>query len=1050
MEFLVLGPVELCGDDGPVDLGSDRVRGILALLLLNLGVVMPTERLIELIWDENPPPKARGTLASHVTRLRRLLETGGGGASIENRAHGYVLRADRARVDLYRFQDLRREASSLARRGEVEAAAALLRHADELWRGPALAGLSGDAIAQVRHGLEEERWAGIRQRIEYDLACGNEAELIGELAQLSAARGSDQSLAATLTLCLYRVGRQADALATYLEFRERHIRDQGTEPGEALAALHARILRRDPSLMARAESRLGVSGRPELPDTLPPDPQQFIGRAAEIHQLVAPADGPGVQAITGMPGVGKSGLALRVAHALREQFPDGWLFLGLCAHDVQQPPLEPAEALRHLLLMIGIQASRIPHVLSDRVALWRSELSRRRLIVVLDDAAGASQVQPLLPVDGSASRVLITSRMNLGIEPTLSLMALGAGDAADLFARIAGPVTNSAGAKVAEIVRLCGGLPLAIHLSARRLRDADPSVADAVLDEVAEELSSGTAGSPDTELHGREIALTFEMSYRSLSPSSRIAFRRLSQHPGTDVSEYAAAALTGTSLSGASASLSELVGSHMLEAAGKGFRFHDLIRQYAVTCALRDDPEHERRAAADRLLHFYLYAVEQSERVLRPHAGRAAKTADRPFGLPNLGTPRDAVAWLELEWPSILNAARQAAARERKHECARLIHMLAGFLRAAGHWRQATEAHQLAVQACRDLDDRAGLARASLDLSQVAGQAGDLPGAFRHAERAAATFKAVADWAGHADALNHLGELHRFAAQYRQALAYYQEAGQYYREAGEHQGLAATLNHSAIVCYHLGRYPEVLIRLDAALRIYCQIGDRRGEATALANLGTQQRYQGLHRDAMDSYQRSLEIIRELGGEQQMEAQVYLNIGCVRLYKKSYGDAMAACQRALTICRQIGDLPGESLSLSGIGDVLNAREERAEALAHHRQAADIAKRIGDSFCLVAALRGIAEALCGTDRDDEAAEHYQQALQLAKEIGESSEEARVLEGMARAALQAQDTEMARIYLQQALDIYEQLGLAEAEAVQLRLEMLPPGHVQRRDIA
>ena len=910
----------------------------------------------------------------------------------------------------------------------------------------ALAGLPGEAMARVRHSLEEERRAAAMQRIEYDLTSGRHTELIGEIEQLSVAYPLDESLIASLMLALYRSGRQGDALAAYRDFRDQHVREQGIEPGPALAELHARILRRDPGLMMRTDPRPGASGPPRPPDTLPPDPGQLIGRAAELRQLTATGDCPNIRVITGMPGIGKSALAVHAARALREQFPDGQLFLSLSAHDARYPVLDPAEALNRLLSMIGIPGRRIPQALPDRAALWRAELERRRLVVVLDDAAGPDQVQSLLPDSTSPSRVLITARASLGSAAELALRVLVAKEAADLFTRITGPVPPDAQGRVVEIIQLCGGLPLAIQLSARRHRDSDP----AALGEMPGELTSWPPGCPGADAPGREIEAAFELSYRILAPGSRRFFRRLGLHPGTDITEYAAAALAGVSLSEASAELAELLSRHLLEAAGTGLRLHDLIRQYATALAAREEPDADRRAAVDRLLQYYLDTAERADRLLRPHACRTAGPTPRaPGDVPDISTPAAPRAgW---NWNGAACCTLPGTRRARAQAPVRPPDpALAGFLEAAGHWKEAVEAHGLALQACRDLDDPAGIAHASLNLSLIAGQAGDLPDAFRHAERAAVIFKSLADQAGHAAALDHLGILHGFAAQYRQALAYHQEAAELYRTARDQHGMAVTLNNSAIACYYLGRYPEVVSRVDAALKLYRQTGDRRGEAVALANLGTMQRFQALHRDAMGSYERALAIFRELGGEQQKQAQVYQNIGCIHLYKRSYDDALAAFQQALDMFRRIGDLPGEGGTLNEIGETLNALEDRVQALAHHRQAAAITEGLGDSRGRVNAMRGMAEALGGTGHDDEAAEHYRQALHIAREISDPFQEGKVLEGMAGAALQTQDSAMARIYWQQALDIYEQLGIPDAEAVRLRLETLPPGHAPWRDIA
>lgn len=919
---------------------------------------------------------------------------------------------------------------------EPRAASAVFRQAEGQWQGTALSGLPGEAIARVRRGLEEERRAVTAQRIECDLAAGCHSGLIAELQQLSAARPLDQSLIAQLMLALFRSGRQSDALAVYRDTRERHIRELGTEPGDALAELHMQMLRGDPALTAKPIPRSGTLISPSAPDTLPPRAREFTGRAAELEQLTACHGGTYV--ITGMPGVGKTALALQAAHALRERFPDGRLFLCLSTHDLRHPPIDTDEALHHLLSMLGVPLGRIPHALPERAALWRAELARRRVLAILDDVAGPDQVQPLLPADG-ASMVLITSRTRLpGVAATVMMLAvLAADESANLFTKVTGSVRAGTGAQVARVVGLCGGLPLAIQLLARRVRASGfTTVGELVNERLAARSDRSGQGVPSAE-----VATAFELSYQALASGSRRLFRSLGLHPGTDITERTAAVLAGVPLPEAGAALADLLNRHLLEPAGKYFRFHDLIRHYAAGRAQGEDSAADRRAALDRLLGYYLRTVDQADRVLRPHAREIPGAAPLPPGAPDIGSPAQARSWLELEWRSILQTARYAAAHERKPQCARLIHALGDFLVAAGHWKQAAEAHRLALQACRDTDDTGGVARASLDLSLVAGQAGDLPAAFRHAEQAAAIFKSLADWTGLAETLDQLGTLHRFASRYREALAYHQEASELYRRADDRHGIATTLNNTALVCYHLGRYPEALSRVNAALEQYRQAGDRRGEAVATGNLGSMQRYRGYHRDAMASYARALEIFQEIGGEMQKQAQLRENIACIHLYKRDYDSALACFRDALAMFRRIGDLPGEGSTLNEIGETLTAMDDPEGALEHHQQAADIAADLGDSYGRAIALRGMADALRGSGRHGDATDRYQQARRLAREISDPLQEGKALDGLAATALQTQDTAMARIYWRQALDIFQQLGAPEAEEVSLRLETIPP---------
>src|SRR6185437_14653888 len=313
MEFRLLGPIELWSAGVQYNLGPAKERGILAILLLSPRTIVPTELLIDRLWDARPPAKARESLSAYVTRLRgRLQHARVDRARLVARAHGYLLDVDSETIDLYQFRRLCRQAGALAESGDPEHASSLLRDADELWHGQALAGLAGDYMVRMRGSLEDERRAAILQRIEMELAAGRHAGHVGELGELLAQYPLDEAVTAAQMKALYRSGRPSDALDLYRDTRIRLIDELGTEPGLMLSELHQRILRGDPRLaLTLADQGLGQSSQP---DTLPPDIGDFVGRKPEIKQLASEHDStPRVAVIKGMPGVGKTALAVHAA-----------------------------------------------------------------------------------------------------------------------------------------------------------------------------------------------------------------------------------------------------------------------------------------------------------------------------------------------------------------------------------------------------------------------------------------------------------------------------------------------------------------------------------------------------------------------------------------------------------------------------------------------------------------------------------------------------------------------------------------------------------------
>jgi len=1044
-EFRVLGPIELWSAGQQCDLGSARTQCVLANLLLTPRTIVPAEALIDRLWDTEPPPKARESLSVYIARLRASLrQTLGDSVRLAGRARGYLLDVDPEAVDLHQFRRLRRQADALAGSGDYDHAASLLREADGLWRGQALAGVRGDWMARMRDGLEEERRAAILERVECELELGRHADLVGELRHLLAQYPLDETLTAHQMAALYWSGRPGDALSLYRETRRRLIDEQGTEPGRMLSTLHQRILARDPQLAVRlADQR---PGRLPRPDTLPPQTVEFVGRGGELGLLTGDHGDPAaVTVIEGMPGVGKTALAVHAARVVSGQYPDGVLYLNLHSHDHGSPSLDPAEALHRLLRMLSVPAAQIPDAIGERAALWRAQLSRRRAVVILDDAAKHDQIRPLLPVAGHCL-ILITTRRRLpdlqGAR-TLTLDVLSSDDAIALFRRIAGHGRAQDVDNVATAVELCGRLPLAIQLTAGRVaQDHRPGLADLI-----EDLSRSPARLGGNGAASPEVVSAFDLSYRALEPDHQRLFRRLGVSPCAYASLQAAAALGDCTLAEAEKALVTLLDHHLLAPAPDGqFRFHDLIRGYAAVRAARDDPEPAQRQAVARLLDFYLYTADKADRTLHPLRRRMPVSVTYlPAASPALRTQEDAAGWLESEWRNILQAAQHAARHEWKRKCADLTHVLAEFMETRAYWDDAIAAHTLALQACRDLADPARIAHASVQLSAVSQQTGRHEASLSLAEDAAAIYRSLADGRGEAEALDQIGMAHQRAARSREALAYFNEARILYRDAVDQHGVANTLSHSGIACWHLGRYPEAMAHLQDALSLYRDVRDRRGEAKTLNNLGRIQLYCGYHRDALDGYQKSLQIFGEIGGAQN-EAILYHNIGGVYHYKGSYEEGLAACRRALAIYREIGDLLDEADVLNDIGAIYQSAACYDEALIHHQKARLIAEEIGSLSQQVIALRRIADIRRGSGQHGEAFDHYHTALKLAREIGDPYEEAKILEGIAESTLNTQRPYAARIVFRQALDIFERLGVPEAESARIRIETMQPASARR----
>jgi tetratricopeptide (TPR) repeat protein len=762
-----------------------------------------------------------------------------------------------------------------------------------------------------------------------------------------------------------------------------------------------------------------------------------VGRTAEIHALTGEqASMPLIRVIEGMPGVGKTALAVRAARDAAQRYPDGSLYLSLHAHDPRHPPVDPSDALDQLLRMLSVTAQGSALSAQQRAALWRAEIGRRRAVVVLDDASGPDQVRPLLP-DAGSCLILITSRRRLrGLDDArrVALGVLPDSDAVTLFCRIAGPGHADNQDAVGRAVQLCGRLPLAIRLTAGQLRRSHaPALA-----ELVEELASPWPDPADRGPAVSRVMAAFELSYRGLTAEEQRFFRYLAASPCTRLTEAAAAAITGVTLARVRGCLDALLDHHLLEKDAPGrYRFHDLIRSFGADQARAEDPAPEQRRAARRLMNYHLLATDRADRLLYPHRQRPILPAGiRDLVLPApISSPEEATRWLDLEWRSVLQAARYAAEHEWKEECADLTHAIAGFLNTGAYWHEAIAAHALALQASRELCDAARTARALLGLSLVSQQTGLHEASIPQAEEAAAICRALGDHRGEAAATDRMGMAHYYSADFREALAYFEEACGLYRTAGDMDGVATTLSHTGISCCYLGRYREAVSSFEAELALNRQLADRQGEAGALNNLADIQLGQGYHRDALSNYQRALAIFQEAGAAWSL-AILHSNIAKIHHYKGDYEKALTEHRKALAIYRQSGDLRHHAGSLYDIGSAYQGLDLHGEALIHHQKALEMATQISDRYVIVIARRGIADAHRGAGRHAEAIGVYRAALALAREIGDLHEEAQILRGTAEAVLHVKGPREARIILRQSLDIFERLGEPEAEAVRTRI--------------
>jgi tetratricopeptide (TPR) repeat protein len=823
-----------------------------------------------------------------------------------------------------------------------------------------------------------------------------------------------------------------------------------------------------------------------VPQTLPRDIASFTGRELELAGLASAAGSDGVvgiQAIGGMAGIGKTTFAVHAAHQLAPGFPDGQIFLPLHGHTPGQRPAEPADALASLLLTTGISVQQIPPGLEARAALWRDRMAGRKLLLVLDDAAGSDQVKPLLP-GASGSLVLVTSRRHLTAldAAAITLGTLGPEQAARLLVRLADrPGLAPDDAAVGDVARLCGYLPLAVGMLARQLHH-HPAWTPAGL---AEDLAAARDRLELMVTENLSVAAAFDLSYADLTPGQRQLFRRLGLHPGGDIDAYAAAALDGTTLAATRRGLGALYDQYLLtEPASGRYRLHDLIREHARGLADREDPGGDRDEATGRLLDYYQHTAAAADRHLtrytRPSPAGASLAA-RPRGaspnaVPDLPDYRRALAWARAERANLLACLDQATWAGQHARVVTLTAAIAALLRHDGPWTEPISRHTTAAQAARHLGDRLGEASALHDLGVARRLTGDYPGATEALEAALGISRDLGDRQGQGNALTSLAIARRETGDYPGAAQTLETALDIYCDLGDRLGQATALSNLGIARYLTGDFPGAAQALEAGLDIYRDLGDRQGQANALSNLGIARYLTGDFPGAAQILETALDISRDIG-DRQGQASALNNLGETRRLTGDLAGAAQALEAALDISRDLGNRLGQATALTFLGSVRRLTGDYPGATEALEAALSISRDLGDrlgqgnalSFlgvtrrltgdypgateALEAALSifrdlgdrgGEAEALneAGTLRRfrgdlDQAVTYHQQALDLARVIDSSWDEAQALAGLGRCALAAGRTADAQAGLRQAEEIFRRIGAAEAPGIAAELD-------------
>ncbi|MFF5228077.1 ATP-binding protein [Dactylosporangium sp. NPDC000521] len=669
-----------------------------------------------------------------------------------------------------------------------------------------------------------------------------------------------------------------------------------------------------------------------VPRQLPADVPAFTGRAPHLAGLdaVLAGAGPRVALIAGTAGVGKTALAVHWAHRVAGRFPDGQLYVDLRGHDPRQP-VDPGDALAAFLRGLGVPASGIPATTDERAARFRTEVAGRRLLVVLDNAAGAGQVRPLLP-GTSTGAVVVTSRDTLGglvardgVHP-VRLGRLDRADSRTLLRRLLGP---GAGPGTVDLLAdRCAGLPLALRIAAARPSphcSGDPAGLAAF----------DAGGDPHTALRS-----VFSWSLRRLDPSAARAFQLLGLHPGRVVDTPAATALAGVP---AGALLDELARAHLVEPADGGCTMHDLLRAYSVELAARL-PHDEAGAALDRLTAHLLHTATAAAATLFPHDHAGSASITGPVTGSTVDGPEAATRWLDRHRAALVTLAGSRAAVP-------LSRVLWRYLEVGGHYREALALHTAAAAH--------GDAGAHTNLGAVHWLLGDHDLAKVHFGRSLGGHRAAGDAAGEARATARLALVHERLGDHDEALTRLRDALAAYRALGDRHGEGAQLLNLGFTLHRAGRHREALDHLHRAAALFADLGDRRLEGYALGNLGAVFSATGRHDAALAHLHVALERC-VAAGDRGGEGTARSTLGVAYHRRGDHTKALGHLRHALTAARATGECGLEIETLNALGDVLLAMG-RPDAAGHRFAAARaLAERAGDRHGLALAVDGLSRA------------------------------------------------------------------------------------------
>jgi len=877
--FRLLGQLAVEPAGAGVDVGHDRQRCVLAVLLVEANRPVSPGVLVDRAWGDRLPRRPVDALYGYVSRLRRIVQAAGG--VLGRSRDGYVVEVDPLTVDLHLFDDLVRrsgvESDDRRRLGYLERALAL-------WTGEAFGALDSPWLHTTSELLDRRRRHAERDRDDLALELRGPAALVNGLVERAQLDPIDERLAGQAMLALHRSGRSAEAAAHYERLRDRLAEDLGVEPSTELRELHR-------SLLHRPAAR--------VPCTLPAPPRFFAGRTAHLEQINE-ALSLGIVAVWGTGGVGKTWLALHWAHQHRAEFPDGQLYVDLRGFDPSGDPVEPAVALRALLAALGVPACALPADPDAQAALFRSAVAGRRILLILDNARDSTQVVPLLP-GSPACAVLVTSRQRLaglvaahGAHP----LAVDVMPPAEATALLRARLGDGEPDAFAVLVARCAGLPLALGIAAARAlsmsatRDGLATVA-AELGNRRSRLDALDTG--DTGDFGGSLRAVLAGSVRRLSASAVQLLGRLGLAPGPDIGLPAVASLAATTPDEVRSTLRELVDANLLTEDPLGrFRMHDLVRLYAAE-RIGSDP-----GAIRRLLDHYLHTAYAADRILQPFR----VPLDLRVRPEQHRDEQAALGWLTTERQVLASVVRYAAHAGYDRHAWQLAWALLFMLDQRAGWHDQVDIHLAALGSARRLADDRALAHAHAGVARGYTWMGRFEEARQHLYCALGAFERLGDRVGQGFVHRGLARVSARQAVPRRALDEDRRALALF-DAEDHQyGRGQVLNALGWHHAHLDECAEAVRCCAQAIAIQRRIGDTRGEGLTWDTLGYAWHRRHSHRQAVHGFRRAARLLCAQS-DHYLEAMVVDHLGDAYAALGQHGAAHTAWTSAARLLTTLG-------------------------------------------------------------------------------------------------------------------------------------------------